>query len=94
MSNENGWVARYGGEELMIGVPNSSEEDVVEIAEKTRKSIEDNVFHHNDIDIRITASFGVCNIKEIAHQNIASLIDCADKKLYLAKGNGRNRVVL
>ena len=83
MLNENGWVARYGGEELMIGVPNSSEEYV-----------EDNVFHHNDIDIRITASFGVCNIKEIAHQNVASLIDCADKKLYLAKGNGRNRVVL
>ncbi len=93
LEDENGWVARYGGEEIMIGIPNSTEEDIVEIGELMRKSIEDNVFRHNDIDIKITASFGICNIKEIEHQNVASLIDCADKKLYLAKGNGRNKVI-
>ncbi len=86
------WVARYGGEEFLVCLPGAKLERAVEIAEAMRKAIEENVIIHGEHTIKITASFGVCSIKPTPGFNIESLIECADKKLYVAKNNGRNRV--
>lgn len=92
IESNSDWIARYGGEEFLISVHNSTKEQVIKLAEHMRKSIEDSVFCYNDNEIKITASFGISSIKDIKSINILSLIDFADKKLYQAKHNGRNRV--
>lgn len=90
---DNGdWIARYGGEEFLISMHNSTQEKAITLAEQMRTSIEHNVFHYDDMKINITASFGISSIHKMEKMNIISLIDSADKKLYQAKHNGRNRV--
>lgn len=92
MKGEDGWIARYGGEEFLIGINDSNQEKIIEIVEGIRKSVEDHIFYYNDIPIKITASFGICSTDKIKNCNMSKLIDCADKKLYLAKESGRNRI--
>jgi diguanylate cyclase (GGDEF)-like protein len=80
-------VGRWGGEEFLILLPKTNLEDSREIAEKVRKEIELHKF--TEIGNK-TASFGVA-----AHSNnesLSSLLNRADKALYAAKENGRNRV--
>ncbi|HEX3033146.1 MAG TPA: diguanylate cyclase, partial [Bacillota bacterium] len=83
---------RYGGEEFLICLPGADLERAAEIAEHLRKTIEDKEIICGEHTIRITASFGVCGLQQIHDMGIQGLIECADKKLYLAKRNGRNRV--
>ncbi|KAF0193661.1 MAG: signal transduction GGDEF domain-containing protein [Bacillota bacterium] len=89
---ESDWVSRYGGEEFLICLPGASITRSVEIAEHMRRTTEEKVITCGEHSIKITASFGVCSIKPASGINVESLIDCADKQMYLAKHNGRNRV--
>ncbi|QSZ42021.1 diguanylate cyclase [Sulfurimonas aquatica] len=90
-------VARYGGEELVVVCPSTSEEASTNLAERLRQFIEkmnivDSQKHSNVSDLHITVSIGVAecssDFKE-AHE----VIKCADNALYIAKNEGRNRVV-
>ncbi|MHC1719886.1 MAG: GGDEF domain-containing protein [Clostridiaceae bacterium] len=92
IKRESDWVSRFGGEEILICMPGAKLEKAVEIAEKMRKQVEDKEIIFNNKKIRITASFGVNTIKPIQSSNLQSFIEGADKMLYLAKNNGRNRV--
>ncbi|MEX2012331.1 MAG: GGDEF domain-containing protein [Patescibacteria group bacterium] len=84
-------VGRYGGEEIVIGLLGASAEDARMIAENLRKKIEEKPFKHGQLEIPVTASFGVTTLK--IKQSTNDLIDTADKALYMAKEGGRNRVV-
>lgn len=86
------WVARYGGEEFIVLLKNTNEEQGYFVAEKLRKKIEDFVFQYDDISIKITSSFGISTINQNSIE-VDSLINKADKNLYIAKRNGRNKVV-
>lgn len=86
------WAARFGGEEFLICLPDTPLEAAAEIAERIRKEMEDQRFGFCTDNIKITSSFGVCSLNEIGDNNFETLIQCADKKLYKAKHNGRNRV--
>ncbi len=77
--------ARWGGEEFIILLPDDS--SVVKVAEKIRKSIENERFEGLP---KITASFGTTTYKN--GDSINSIIKRADKALYLAKEKGKNRV--
>ncbi len=77
--------ARWGGEEFIILLPNST--NPKQVAEKIRKNIENYNF---DIVPKITASFGITNYKK--GDTINSIIKRADEALYLAKEKGKNRV--
>lgn len=85
-------VARYGGEEFVIVLPDHDKERAHAKAVKIRKEIEKYPFKYQDIAIKITMSMGVA---EYPGDSIArrSLIDKADKALYRAKEEGRNRVI-
>jgi two-component system cell cycle response regulator len=85
------WVARFGGEEFVIVLPNTATVDAMLIAERMRRSIEESACAYAGREIRITASFGVaqCGIEDDG----ASLLARADAMLYRAKAAGRNRVV-
>lgn len=92
LKRETDWVARYGGEEFLICIPGASREVTLEIAERMRKAFEDTVITFDGTEIRATASFGICHLIPDAGMKIEKIIECADKNLYLAKNNGRNRV--
>lgn len=84
---------RYGGEELSILLPESSENDGIEVAEKLRSIIESTEFPTDkDITIRFTASFGV-SCTNASMTKPEDLSTAADEAVYHAKRSGRNRVV-
>ncbi len=92
IKRETDWVARYGGEEFFICLPGAQLPKAVEIAENIRKAIEDRMIKVGTEEIRVTASFGVSSNKYTKDSNFEDVIDEADRKLYRAKKNGRNRV--
>ncbi len=87
-------VARYGGEELAVLMPQTDIEGAQILAERIRQNIEEEPFSNTEGEIfRVTASFGVA---ELISGMLATneLIEAADKALYVAKNSGRNRVVI
>uniref|UniRef100_E6VPJ8 diguanylate cyclase n=1 Tax=Rhodopseudomonas palustris (strain DX-1) TaxID=652103 RepID=E6VPJ8_RHOPX len=85
-------AVRYGGEEFLLVLPGMPSSDAVRLAERIRRKVEDasagNAF---GAELAITASFGVAGAL-ISDLSSESLIAAADKALYVAKRNGRNRV--
>lgn len=89
------WVARYGGEEFVIVIPETELKCAEKMAERLRRKIETTeISIGNDRRIKITASFGVVcfDPKEKKEMSTDKLIKEADKMLYEAKNEGRNRV--
>ena len=84
--------ARMGGEEFSILLGNTSITGAAVIAEKMRSVIENTAFNYNNTVIKLTISIGISELND-QHNSIEELYKQADKQLYLAKNNGRNRVV-
>lgn len=84
-------VARWGGEEFLILLPETNLEGAVLHGNKIRELISAKPIIHEGQEIHITMSFGVSEYSEDA--NIEKTIDQADQRLYLAKNSGRNKVV-
>ena len=83
--------ARYGGEEIAILLPQTALAGAVELAERLRKALEARLVYHGGRQIGVTASFGVASYPEAVGTHEA-LFPAADRALYLAKREGRNRV--
>lgn len=85
-------VCRYGGEEFLLVLPKMRLEIARERGEHLLRLFEGTLILFGDHRIRITTSIGIAGTP--LHSNSAEgLIRCADEALYLAKHNGRNRVV-
>ncbi len=85
-------VARYGGEEFVIIFPDIPKDKAHMQAVKIRKEIENYKFKFQNFVIKVTISMGVASYPADALTRRA-LIEKADKALYRAKQEGRNRVV-
>ncbi len=83
-------VFRYGGEEFLIALPETSIEGAIATANKLREEFESTVV--DEIGKSVTVSIGVSAYKE--NDSIESLIHNVDMALYEAKKNGRNRVIV
>ena len=84
---------RYGGEELMLILPECTARDGLARAEAVRKGIEEDVMVvHNGKRLQVTASLGVASFP-LDGADMENLIAAADKALYRAKEGGRNQVV-
>ena len=84
---------RYGGEELVLILPECSSKDGLVRAEDVRKGIEEDVMVvHDGERLQVTASLGVASFP-LDGEGVATLIAAADKALYRAKEGGRNQVV-
>lgn len=90
--SETDFCARYGGEEMAIILSDTDAENAARIAEAVRARLEQTDINTGAAVHRQTASFGVA---EGCDEDTADdLINRADSCLYLAKQNGRNRVVV
>ena len=82
-------VFRYGGEEFVALLSNTSVEGAVFLAERIRKKIESSIINFEDQNINVTVSLGVSELNE--NEQNASFFSRADKALYEAKKTGKNR---
>lgn len=81
-------VYRWGGEEFLLALPNTSDQFAAAVCQRVRKSI--NEYEHA-LAGPVTASIGVTTLRET--DSIDSLVQRADENLYYAKENGRDQVV-
>jgi diguanylate cyclase (GGDEF)-like protein len=85
------FLARIGGDEFIVYLSDVTEKNALDIADKLRRSFEENEFLVNEEDsINITFSIGIANIKKGA--NIEKILYDADLSLYQAKEKGKNRI--
>ena len=84
---ESDLFARWGGEEFVLLLSETDLKTAVDVCEKLRKKVEDELFED---EIKITVSFGVTQLRE--DDTKESFFRRADEALYKAKRNGRNRV--
>lgn len=86
---------RYGGEEFAVLLPETSLEDAIQPAERFRVAVEQARFVHRRERIPVTISLGVASIgnSPISEElDSEELLQFADRALYQAKQNGRNRI--
>lgn len=88
-------AGRWGGEEFVLILPDTSIEQAHTIIDRLRENIQDTVFKsRNDSGtFQVTVSFGITHAK-LADINLDSIINQADSALYQAKESGRNKVQL
>ena len=91
-----GFVARYGGEEFTVIVVNPTLGSLRMLAETVRKTIAERSVVHDGITLSVTVSVGAAMIRPADDTDDAAtrLVEKADRLLYRAKHNGRNRVEL
>ena len=83
-------LARWGGEEFILLLPETDIEQACVFAERLRQEFVEQKVHTEHQTLQITASFGVA--QRGAHTNLEALIKSADVALYEAKHAGRNQV--
>jgi diguanylate cyclase (GGDEF)-like protein len=89
VTRQNDIVARYGGEEICVIIPETSGEGGRKVAEKIRNTV---LFYSKQrAGIGVTVSIGV-SAKSSVNDSKTKLLEAADRELYKAKQNGRNRV--
>ncbi len=83
-------LVRYGGEEFLVFLFNTDNEQAINIANRLRRSVADTEIRHNQLRFNVSISIGLALTQY--DKALQSLIDQADQALYQAKNNGRNRV--
>ncbi|MDD2534561.1 MAG: diguanylate cyclase [Eubacteriales bacterium] len=86
------FVSRWGGEELLLLLPETTPEEAVELANRLRLAVGSYPFSGDGKIFYATMSFGICG--HTPGMTLNTLLDRADKALYVGKNTGRNKVVL
>jgi diguanylate cyclase len=89
---ETDFVARYGGEEFVMLMTGSTVEACLQVADKLRASLGEIGFHFRGKSVVVTASCGLSEYRE--DDTPEQLFERADKALYEAKEQGRNRCII
>lgn len=82
-------VARIGGEEFVVVLPNHSIEQAVTRAEEAQKRIRQESFIQGNLDIRFTVSMGIAQLQK--SESASDWLKRADTALYQSKNSGRNK---
>ena len=84
---------RYGGEELVMIMPETNIEGAVIPTQRLRRAVEDYDFDYNGVKAKITVSIGL-TMNYAEFNKAEEMIKSADEALYKAKESGRNRIIL
>jgi diguanylate cyclase len=84
------YIGRFGGEEFILILNDTSLEQSIETAEKLRKLIENSILDADGIQVKITVSMGLTLCKQ--HEIFEDVYVRVDQLLYAAKRGGRNRI--
>jgi diguanylate cyclase (GGDEF)-like protein len=85
-------AARYGGEEFSLVLYHADGPAGYQVAERLRQMVESHEVHDKGNVLHVTISVGIATFPSGQIRDSKELIECADKALYKAKENGRNRV--
>ena len=87
-------VARYGGEEMVVGLVDTTPEGMIETAERIRKAVLQLEFDvHKPDPLRVSISIGAFLVTPDYKDNMMKAVSLADQALYKAKEGGRNQVI-
>ena len=89
------WVARLGGEEFAVILPETNYDQALDAARRLRTCIADTPFQVPGNTVEVTASFGMCNLQQVPFGDRKTgdhMLRIADAALYRSKHAGRNRV--
>lgn len=91
-ARETDMVARFGGDEFALILPDTGSEGAVSVGERVRDRIAACSFLQGDgLDIRLTASVGVATLPDVA-ASVEGLIQAADQAMYWVKEHGKNGI--
>ncbi len=89
-------IARIGGEEFFVAMPGTSADQAARVAERLREAVENTPVSSNTFcdDVSVTVSIGVAALETTSgiRVSLETVVEQADRALYLAKGDGRNVV--
>jgi diguanylate cyclase (GGDEF)-like protein len=85
-------MARFGGDEFVVLLPETNRRGAHEVAERIRKAVELSRFDIRGGDLNTTVSIGIASYPEDGG-NLEVILDKADKAMYRAKQRGRNKVI-
>lgn len=85
-------IARYGGEEFAVVLPETTRSEALQVGERMRLAVEEKINHGTPWPVKVTVSIGVASFPEDG-KTAEQIIHAADQAMYVAKRQGRNRVV-
>jgi diguanylate cyclase (GGDEF)-like protein len=89
-ARETDVVARFGGDEFAVVLPDTGTEGAVALATRVRTRLADHVFlAESGLHVRLTASIGVATLPDVA-RSAEDLLKAADVAMYRVKGSGKN----
>lgn len=90
--DQNSHIARWGGEEFLIVLPECNLQTAYQVLETLRQETEKNTLNCNNQKIKVTFSAGVASTEQHQYSSTQELFQQADLALYAAKADGRNQV--
>jgi len=95
LPHDEDWIARIGGEEFVVVLPNTDIRGAVNVGERLRHTVNATSFHVAGVDVSITISLGAGSLATLdpgLELSAQALLDQADQFVYRSKLAGRNRV--
>lgn len=88
------FMARYGGEEFVSVLPYAGKDEALEMAANIRDAVQELKIPHGNSEVssHVTLSYGVVTVYPDQEVDTASIIEAADRALYDAKKEGRNKI--
>ena len=85
--------ARFGGEEFGVVLRNIELKGATRLGDRLRQAVSDEVVEHEGKQIKVTLSAGAASLACCQNPSAEELISIADRRLYIAKQQGRNRII-
>lgn len=90
-TRESDITGRIGGEELVVFLPMSTQDDAISLAERIRQAVSEQQVTLDNVTVQYTLSIGVSTFDQ-NDKTLETMLKRADKALYIAKNQGRNQV--
>jgi diguanylate cyclase (GGDEF)-like protein len=91
-SRENDVLARYGGDEFVVLLPQINIKNTLTMAERIRVKINESLLKVNEDQILSSVSMGISAVPQIGIETPQDFLESADRALYIAKRAGKNRI--